>query len=338
MNCAIHPQTPAAAYCRTCGKALCESCKRDVRGIIYCEDCIASRVEGQPGAAAASMPGVMVNPNAPNPVIATLLGFIPGVGAMYCGEFTKAIVHIGILFLAIAAASTHFPVIGGLFISFWYFYMILDSYQTARAKQFGQPVPDLFGLTATASSWVATRTAAPSPSTAAGMQPAASTPAPGSPATPTSASSTQARACRGRQGLPVGAIILIIIGALFLLDNVAHIEGLGKFWPLILIAFGVYKFWQCQHLWVCNCPRCTARHIMAPAILVALGAMGLLDEFTRFGWDQNWPLIIITIGLVKFFQISGPMEGHVEPPADVSPPAVNTASASQQQSEEAPHV
>ena len=54
MNCAVHNQTPAVAYCRTCGKAVCEQCKRDVRGVIYCEDCLAARVEGTlpPGAAA----------------------------------------------------------------------------------------------------------------------------------------------------------------------------------------------------------------------------------------------------------------------------------------------
>lgn len=38
MNCAIHPEVAGTAFCRTCGKSLCEECKRDVRGVIYCED------------------------------------------------------------------------------------------------------------------------------------------------------------------------------------------------------------------------------------------------------------------------------------------------------------
>jgi len=46
MNCAVHPEKEAAAYCRTCGKALCEDCKRDVMGAIYCEPCIAARLRG----------------------------------------------------------------------------------------------------------------------------------------------------------------------------------------------------------------------------------------------------------------------------------------------------
>ena len=42
MNCAIHNDTPATAYCRTCGKAMCAQCTREVKGVIYCEDCIAN--------------------------------------------------------------------------------------------------------------------------------------------------------------------------------------------------------------------------------------------------------------------------------------------------------
>src|SRR5579863_7435122 len=105
MNCVNHPQTPAAAYCRTCGKALCSNCTRPVRGVIYCEDCLASRVEGLPPSAAQG-PGqrqqfdewVLRNTGmqhmsvsgGPNPAIAGILSaFLPlGTGVMYCGEFT----------------------------------------------------------------------------------------------------------------------------------------------------------------------------------------------------------------------------------------------------------
>src|SRR5512140_791351 len=103
MNCAIHTDTPAAAYCRTCGKALCDACKRDVRGVIYCEDCIARRLaDTMPSsvpAGATVVPGaipVVVAPadNGPSPALAALLGFIPGVGAMYNGQFVKGLVHV----------------------------------------------------------------------------------------------------------------------------------------------------------------------------------------------------------------------------------------------------
>ena len=46
MNCANHPDIAAAAYCRTCGKPLCANCTRDVKGVIYCENCLADRLQG----------------------------------------------------------------------------------------------------------------------------------------------------------------------------------------------------------------------------------------------------------------------------------------------------
>ncbi len=51
MNCATHSDTAAVAFCRTCGKPLCNNCTRDVRGVIYCEACLAARMEGQAPAA-----------------------------------------------------------------------------------------------------------------------------------------------------------------------------------------------------------------------------------------------------------------------------------------------
>ena len=57
MNCANHPDILAAAYCGACGKPLCTTCSRDVRGVIYCEHCLAQRLEGTLPAASAPGPG-----------------------------------------------------------------------------------------------------------------------------------------------------------------------------------------------------------------------------------------------------------------------------------------
>ena len=46
MNCATHVDVPAVAFCRTCGKPMCSNCTRDVRGVIYCEECLASHMSG----------------------------------------------------------------------------------------------------------------------------------------------------------------------------------------------------------------------------------------------------------------------------------------------------
>ncbi len=38
MNCYKHPDVSAVAFCRTCGKPLCQSCQRAVEGTVVCED------------------------------------------------------------------------------------------------------------------------------------------------------------------------------------------------------------------------------------------------------------------------------------------------------------
>src|SRR3954465_12152177 len=112
MNCINHPEVPAVAYCQQCGKALCSQCVRTVSGIVLCEPCLAAKL-GMPGAGAPASGNYTVNIGDPNfqysatgplpaapsnfdakPVLAGILGFIPGVGAMYNGQFIKGLVHV----------------------------------------------------------------------------------------------------------------------------------------------------------------------------------------------------------------------------------------------------
>jgi len=121
MKCANHPLNDALSYCGQCGKSLCTECKRDVSGMVYCESCLASRLH-------SPLPPWGGVGAGPSPGVALALGFIPGVGAIYNGQIAKAISQVLIF--------------GCLF----YFYMVIDSFQTAKAKTTGQPVPEWFGL------------------------------------------------------------------------------------------------------------------------------------------------------------------------------------------------
>lgn len=209
MNCAIHSEVPATGYCRTCGKAMCEECKRDVRGVIYCEDCIASRLQGTlpapaPGAASVSV----VAAAGPSPGLAAVLaGFFPfGVGAVYTAQYAKGLAHMLIFAFLVWGASTSRgaePVFG-LGIAFFYVYQIIDAYRSAKAIQLGQPAPDPFGLARTFGSGEKFEAAK----------------------------------------VPVGALVLIGLGVLFLLHNVGMFRfyWVGKLWPLILIALGIHLF------------------------------------------------------------------------------------------------
>src|ERR1700744_4840939 len=137
MNCANHPEVPAAAYCQNCGKALCTECLRSVGGVVYCEPCLSARIAGGG-----------VPPGAPNlhahPLLAGLLGFIPGVGAMYNGQYVKALAHVLIFAVFVSLSDKSF--VFGLLIAAWVFYQVFDAAQTAKARRDGLPLPNPFGL------------------------------------------------------------------------------------------------------------------------------------------------------------------------------------------------
>jgi TM2 domain-containing membrane protein YozV len=233
MNCAVHNQTQAVAYCRTCGKALCEECKRDVMGAIYCEPCIAARLQGAAPGATVPPPAFAGIPGAPNPVIAGLLGFVPGVGAMYNGQFVKAFAHVLIFVMLIIAASNISGVFGVL-IAFFVFYMAFEAYKTAEAKRHGLPAPDplgldkMFGLQE-------------SQVHSTGVPPIVNTSAAYPPVSPQSPPPLQVEPPPPptQNNAPIGAIVLIALGVIFLLDNLGVLR-MHHLWPLFLIGIGLW--------------------------------------------------------------------------------------------------
>lgn len=183
MKCAVHAEVDAAGFCRHCGKSLCDQCKRDVRGALYCEDCLADQV-ARPAAAGG-----------PNPALAAVLGCVPGLGAVYNGEYVKGLLHVVILgsLFALADRAHAGPLFAFLIIGFW-FYMPVDAYRTAKARLEGGAPRDALALLSTKQ--------------------------------------------------PVGAYVLIILGGIMLLDNLLPDfdpwRWLGKAWPVVLIALGIW--------------------------------------------------------------------------------------------------
>lgn len=234
MNCANHGEVAATAYCRSCGKGLCANCTRSVQGVIYCEECLAAKLGSvhPPVAAPPPPPSNPVRParvpGAPSPGLAIALGFIPGVGAMYNGQFTKGIIHV-LAFVCLIWMTTRAGLLG-IFIPFLIFYMVFDAYKTAHALELGQPVPDPFGLE---QFFGETRSTAHVPASAAV---APDTNAGGSPPP------YQEDLATPRRQLPTGAIVLIVLGVLFLLQNIGLFEfhWLHRLWPLMLIGIGAW--------------------------------------------------------------------------------------------------
>ena len=156
MNCANHPDRERTAFCQNCGKPLCQECTRVVGSAVFCEPCLAERLAGagaNPGAADTSgfaagpdVYGVRYNPTPgePNPGLAALLGFIPGVGAMYNGQYAKGVVHLIVFAILVSLADEHG--IFGLFIAGWVCYQVIEAHHTAKARRDGTPLPNPFGL------------------------------------------------------------------------------------------------------------------------------------------------------------------------------------------------
>jgi hypothetical protein len=206
MKCAVHSEVDATGYCRNCGKAMCPACVRPVRDVLYCEDCLATimgipvqqpAAEGAPYSAAAAT-GVPPTRSAHNPAAAFVLGLFPGLGAVYNGEYNKALIQV-VVFAAIIVGLNSDLGDGpetalALLLAGFVLYMGFDAMRTAKARSIGEASVDPL------ESWSKER--------------------------------------------PVGPMILIAMGALFLLNNfgVFSFFHIHQLWPLILIAVGVLMF------------------------------------------------------------------------------------------------
>ena len=143
MDCVNHPGVPATAYCQNCGKAMCAACTRQqAGGQILCEPCSLAW-QNVRAPFAAPPPGV------PNPGVAAVLGFIPGVGAMYNGQFVKGFIHVAIFAVLVSITSSvhsNLDVFFALLIPAWILYQVFEAYHTAKARLHGEPLPDPLGI------------------------------------------------------------------------------------------------------------------------------------------------------------------------------------------------
>jgi hypothetical protein len=193
-------------YCRVCGTGLDEANVRTANGTIYCALHVPPTAppppsNGSPYASPYSAPaGGPAGSSEASPGAAFVLGLIPGVGAIYNGQYAKGILHIIILAMLFAGADHSSggsePFFALLIPGFWA-YMAFEAYHTARRRREGLPVDEFSGFDL------------------------------------------------GRNGasrIPLAPILLIFFGVVFLLDNlgVLEIRELLRFWPVAMIALGVY--------------------------------------------------------------------------------------------------
>jgi hypothetical protein len=235
MNCLNHPDAPATAYCRTCGQPLCDLCRRDVMGTVFCAQHAPAPAAAPAGATTAApgvppgVPGPAGPPPPPppygnpytgpynpppggsipgayvSPQLALFLGMIPGVGAIYNGQYAKGLVHaviFGILCsITDSRAARGLEPVFGMMCFAWWAYMVFEAYHTARKRRSGEPVDEY-------SSLIDLR--------------------------------------GGRDQVPVAAVALIVLGVVLLLRtlDLFDFEAVLRYWPVLLIALGLYLLYS----------------------------------------------------------------------------------------------
>jgi hypothetical protein len=147
----------------------------------------------------------VVDPGA-SPGLAFLLGFIPGVGAIYNGQYVKGLIHVVVMGLLISITSNeemsgNLQPLFGMMIGAWVFYMAFEAYHTAKKRQMGEPVDEFSSII----------------------------PRHGQ-----------------HSRFPLAPTVLIAVGLIFLMHNldILRIGQILRYWPIALIGLGVYMLYE----------------------------------------------------------------------------------------------
>ncbi len=188
MKCSYHPAAESQDFCSTCNKPLCVECAHQIKGKVYCQDCLVRGAEWAAAVKDLRMP-------ADSPKRAALCSLIPGMGAVYNNEYLKAITFFAVFAALIVLGDVH-AIFGFGAFAFLVFTMF-DSYRTAearsRAQLSGAAVPQPPGRDHNIAAW---------------------------------------------------GIFLMVLGAVFLLQNIIPYHFLNRLWPLVFIFLGGYLVYR----------------------------------------------------------------------------------------------
>ncbi len=208
MQCPTCIETTVTAFCRHCGKGVCAQCAQDVHGVPHCGDC-ARELASLPAEAAPPKalpappprPRVAAQDDAPHPVLAGVLGFVPGLGAVYNGQYVKGLIHVILFGLLMTIASNITSGLEPLFVPLiiaFYLYMPVEAVRTAQAMRRGEKVDELSGAVG-----VLFRDTARSPAAGVAL-------------------------------IAVGVVMLLFSLGVF------RVEQVMPYWPVLIIALGAY--------------------------------------------------------------------------------------------------
>jgi hypothetical protein len=194
MKCSYHPGVETQDACSACKKPLCAECAHKIKGKPYCEDCLAQGAKW-----AATARDLRLPSDAPRR--AALCAIIPGMGAVYNGDYLRAATYFAV-WAALCLMSDRISGVFGFGAVVFIVFTMFDAYRTADQK---------------ARTRLESGTASNKPPTP-------------------------------DKTIIGWGIFLIVLGILFLLQNVIPYEFLHRLWPLLFIALGAYLVYHAmQH-------------------------------------------------------------------------------------------
>jgi len=61
---------------------------------------------------------------------------------------------------------------------------------------------------------------------------------------------------------------------------------------------------------VCHCAYCRIRSLFGPIMIITLGVVFLIAQYSRYSFGHLWPLLLIVAGILKVAEAMAPREGH----------------------------
>ncbi len=218
----VATRLPASGFCRQCGVVLTAETRRVWQGIPHCRDCLekpagavsaehasaprfAATVELPPGTSSRLSAPPAVPDEAPSALLSFIFGCIPGLGAVYNGQYVKGLIHI-LMFGSLLTVVVEGQVqeLYGLLVpllAFLILYQPFEAMRTARALRRGEEVNEFSGII---------------------------------------------DLMFGDAPSIAGGVFCTALGVVFFLHalDIWELNDVLPFWPLLLIAFGVYRLFR----------------------------------------------------------------------------------------------
>ena len=83
-------------------------------------------------------------------------------------------------------------------------------------------------------------------------------------------------------------IIVIVVGVLLIIRNVAYLDSLMDWWPSLIILYGAWRLIASRF-----------RRLFLPLLLIAIGAFLQLGQLgLGIDWGRFWPVALIAVGIL----------------------------------------